>query len=105
MTTGTGRGDVFAFRRYEDSSLSYTGIESHQGLRRYGLLLTVASGEDGGVMFGGDVEWCVEGPAGGFGGALLFRVSWWWSGCRQSVVTSVMAARVEDSSTMALPAA
>src|SRR3982750_1854165 len=27
---------VFAFRRYEDSSLSYTGIESHQGLRQYG---------------------------------------------------------------------
>jgi hypothetical protein len=28
---------VFAFRRYEDSSLSYTGIESHKCLRRYGL--------------------------------------------------------------------
>ena len=28
---------VFAFRRYEDSSLSYTGIESHEGLRHYGL--------------------------------------------------------------------
>lgn len=68
-------------------------------------LLTVTSGEDEGVMFGDDVEWCVEGPAGGFGGALLFMVSWWWSGCRHSVVTSVMAARVEDSSTMALPAA
>ena len=55
-------------------------------------------------MVGGDVEWCVEGPAGGFGAALLFMVSWWWSGCRHSVVTSVMAARVEDSSTIALPA-
>lgn len=32
---------VFAFRRYEDASLSYTGIESHQGLRRYGLYDTV----------------------------------------------------------------
>ena len=28
---------VFAFRRYEDSSLSYTGIEAHEGLRHYGL--------------------------------------------------------------------
>jgi len=32
---------VFAFRRYEDASLSYTGIESHSGLRRYGLFDTV----------------------------------------------------------------
>jgi hypothetical protein len=28
---------VFAFRRYEDSSLAYTGIDSHQGLTHYGL--------------------------------------------------------------------
>lgn len=34
---------VFAFRRYEDSSLSYTGIESHSGLRRYGLYDTVVA--------------------------------------------------------------
>jgi len=34
---------VFAFRRYEDASLSYTGIESHQGLRRYGLYDTVVA--------------------------------------------------------------
>ena len=26
---------VFAFRRYEDSSLSYTGIESHKGCLLY----------------------------------------------------------------------
>jgi hypothetical protein len=32
---------VFAFRRYEDASLSYTGIESHENLRRYGLYDTV----------------------------------------------------------------
>lgn len=32
---------VFAFRRYEDSSLSYTGVESHNGLRKYGLYDTV----------------------------------------------------------------
>ena len=32
---------VFAFRRYEDASLSYTGIESHEGLRHYGLYDTV----------------------------------------------------------------
>lgn len=27
---------IFAFRRYEDASLSYTGIESHEGLRHIG---------------------------------------------------------------------
>ena len=32
---------VFAFRRYEDSSLSYTGIDSHPRLRSYGLYDTV----------------------------------------------------------------
>ncbi|KZL06357.1 DEAD/DEAH box helicase family protein [Pseudovibrio sp. Ad26] len=32
---------VFAFRRYEDASLSYSGIESHQGLNHYGLYDTV----------------------------------------------------------------
>lgn len=34
---------VFAFRRYEDASLSYSGINSHEGLRRYGLYDTVIS--------------------------------------------------------------
>jgi hypothetical protein len=34
---------VFAFRRHEDSSLSYTGIESHPRLRRYGLYDTVVA--------------------------------------------------------------
>jgi hypothetical protein len=34
---------VFAFRRYEDASLSYTGIESHEGLRRWGLYDTVVA--------------------------------------------------------------
>lgn len=32
---------VFAFRRYEDASLRYSGIESHEGLTRYGLYDTV----------------------------------------------------------------
>jgi len=36
---------VFAFRRYEDSSLSYTGIESHEGLRHFGLYDTVVAKE------------------------------------------------------------
>ncbi|HOB01082.1 MAG TPA: restriction endonuclease, partial [Casimicrobium huifangae] len=36
---------VFAFRRYEDASLSYTGIESHAGLSRYGLYDTVVARE------------------------------------------------------------
>lgn len=34
---------VFAFRRYEDASLSYSGIESHEGLRHYGLYDTVTA--------------------------------------------------------------
>ncbi|GAB1232987.1 DEAD/DEAH box helicase family protein [Ferrigenium sp. UT5] len=34
---------VFAFRRYEDASLRYTGIESHEGLRHYGLYDTVVA--------------------------------------------------------------
>jgi hypothetical protein len=34
---------VFAFRRYEDASLAYTGIQSHEGLRRYGLYDTVVA--------------------------------------------------------------
>jgi hypothetical protein len=36
---------VFAFRRYEDASLRYTGIESHEGLSRYGLYDTVVAKE------------------------------------------------------------
>ena len=36
---------VFAFRRYEDASLRYTGIESHDGLRQIGLYDTVVARE------------------------------------------------------------
>ena len=36
---------VFAFRRYEDASLRYTGIESHEGLTHYGLYDTVVARE------------------------------------------------------------
>ena len=36
---------VFAFRRYEDSSLNYTGIDSHEGLSSYGLYNTVVAKE------------------------------------------------------------
>ena len=36
---------VFAFRRYEDASLRYTGIESHQGLTHIGLYDTVVARE------------------------------------------------------------
>jgi len=36
---------VFAFRRYEDASLRYTGIESHESLRHYGLYDTVVAKE------------------------------------------------------------
>jgi hypothetical protein len=34
---------VFAFRRYEDASLAYTGIDAHPGLRHYGLYDTVVA--------------------------------------------------------------
>ncbi len=34
---------IFAFRRYEDASLSYTGINSHKDLRQYGLYDTVVA--------------------------------------------------------------
>jgi hypothetical protein len=37
---------VFAFRRYEDASLRYTGIESHPGLTHYGLYDTVVAKEE-----------------------------------------------------------
>ncbi len=36
---------VFAFRRYEDTSLRYTGIDSHPGLTHYGLYDTVVARE------------------------------------------------------------
>lgn len=36
---------VFAFRRYEDASLRYTGIETHSGLTHYGLYDTVIAKE------------------------------------------------------------
>lgn len=36
---------VFAFRRYEDASLRYTGIDSHDGLTSYGLYDTVVAVE------------------------------------------------------------
>ncbi len=36
---------VFAFRRYEDASLRYAGIESHPGLTHYGLYDTVVARE------------------------------------------------------------
>ena len=36
---------VFAFRRYEDASLRYTGIESHEGMTHYGLYDTVVAKE------------------------------------------------------------
>jgi hypothetical protein len=36
---------VFAFRRYEDTSLRYTGIESHEGLTHYGIYDTVVAKE------------------------------------------------------------
>lgn len=37
---------VFAFRRYEDASLSYTGIDSHADLTHFGLYDTVVARED-----------------------------------------------------------
>jgi len=37
---------VFNFRRYEDSSLAYTGIDSHEGRRHFGLYDTVVAIDD-----------------------------------------------------------
>ena len=37
---------IFAFRRYEDASLRYTGIDSHEGLSKYGLFNTVVAVEN-----------------------------------------------------------
>lgn len=37
---------VFAFRRYEDASLRYTGVDSHPGLTHYGLYDTVVAKEE-----------------------------------------------------------
>ena len=34
---------AFAFRRYEDASLAYTGFDSHEGLSHYGLYDTVVA--------------------------------------------------------------
>ncbi len=36
---------VFAFRRYEDASLRYAGIDSHEELTHYGLYDTVVARE------------------------------------------------------------
>jgi hypothetical protein len=36
---------AFAFRRYEDASLRYTGIEGHDGLCYYGLYDTAVAKE------------------------------------------------------------
>jgi hypothetical protein len=44
---------VFAFRRYEDASLSYAGIDSHPGLTHYGLYDTVIA-RDADEASGGD---------------------------------------------------
>ncbi|MER3481429.1 MAG: restriction endonuclease, partial [Meiothermus sp.] len=38
-------GAVFAFRRYEDASLRYAGLDSHPGLAHYGLYDTVVARE------------------------------------------------------------
>jgi predicted DNA-binding ribbon-helix-helix protein len=37
-SSGISDPTVFAFRRYEDASLRYTGIERHEGLTHYGLV-------------------------------------------------------------------
>jgi hypothetical protein len=46
---------VFAFRRYEDASLRYAGVESHPGLRHYGLYDTVVAKEEG--AWGSAARW------------------------------------------------
>jgi len=68
-------------------------------------VLRGAQDQDDGVTDHADVLQVWRGPAGVVGGALVFVVPRWWSGCRggvHSAVTSVTAARALDSSTMAL---
>ena len=45
---------VFAFRRYEDASLRYTGIDSHPGLTHYGLYDTVVAVDETKEL----ISWC-----------------------------------------------
>ena len=68
------------------------------------MLLIGAQDEDDGVTDHEDVLLAWKGPADVVGGALIFVVSGWWSGGRlvHSAVTSEMAARALDSSTMVL---
>lgn len=64
-------------------------------------LLPAASGDDGGVLIG--ATWVGESTA-----RRRFLAGPWssgWRGADHSVMTSVTAARAEDSSTMALPVA
>src|SRR6516162_2747592 len=56
---------VFAFRRYEDASLSYTGIESHPGLTHYGLYDTVVAKDIGQGPGSGNGEGLEGGPVAG----------------------------------------
>jgi hypothetical protein len=42
---------VFKFKRYEDSSLTYTGIDKHEG-EEVGLYDTVLSRDEAGNVFG-----------------------------------------------------
>ena len=73
-----------------------------------GNLLAAAEGDDGGVMDGDDVVDVSRPRRQGAGRGLVVELARSSLLCRvgcQSAVTSAMAARVEDSSTMALSAA
>ena len=68
-------------------------------------MLTGALDEDDGVVRRDDVVVAWRGPADVVGGAVVFGLSGWCSGCRRvahSAVTSVTAALALDSSTIAL---
>jgi hypothetical protein len=49
---------VFAYRRYADASLRYTGIESYEGLTHYGLYDTVVEREQRGQSESTIALWC-----------------------------------------------
>jgi hypothetical protein len=74
-------------------------------LKREALVLTAAEDADVGVVVGVDGLGVKKPRRWGAGRGLVFRVAGWSSGwrfCVHSVVTSVMAARAEVSSTMVL---
>jgi putative transposase len=95
--------------RARQSTTSFDAVLAEVGIQAVQIpLLTAAERADGGAVDGADGRG-MDGPRRwGAGRGLVVGVAWWssgWRWCGHSVVTSAMAVRVEDSSTMALLAA